>query len=143
LFITQRSFGSSCFLATNPTRCMGKQCPQTCSCFFGLLTFSCLLQYSTQPENCGFSQWVDPSASDPYKQYIDYLEDVVIYNLKRELSEALTSPDPSSSAGDDRCCKCSTCTCECHKMNSPPERLVTCTFTTSTPTWVLLHVIAC
>ena len=101
--------------------CMGKQCPQICSSsFFGLLTFSCLLQYSTQAENCGFSQWVDPPAIDPYQQYIDYLEDVVIYNLKRELSEALASPDPSSSAGDDRCCKCSTCTCECHKKNSSP-----------------------
>jgi hypothetical protein len=41
---------------------------------------------STQAENCGFSQWVDPPAIDPYQQYIDYLEDVVIYNLKRELS---------------------------------------------------------
>jgi hypothetical protein len=77
---------------------MGKQCPQICSsCFFGLLTFSCLLQYSIQPENCVFSQWVDPPAIDPYQQYIDYLKDVVIYNLKRELSEALASPDPSSS----------------------------------------------
>jgi hypothetical protein len=72
------------------------------------------------PTRSGFSQWVDPPAIDPYQQYIDYLEDVVIYNLKRELSEALASPDPSSSAGDDRCCKCSTCTCECHnKSNSP------------------------
>jgi hypothetical protein len=31
------------------------------------------------------------TAIDPYQQYIDYLEDVVIYNLKRELSEALAS----------------------------------------------------
>jgi hypothetical protein len=45
--------------------------------------FTCLLQYSTQPENCDFPQWVDPPAINPYKQYIDYLEDVVIYNLKR------------------------------------------------------------
>jgi hypothetical protein len=44
---------------------------------------------------------VDSPVIDPYQQYIDYLEDVVIYNLKRELSEALASPDPSSSAGDD------------------------------------------
>jgi hypothetical protein len=26
---------------------------------------------------------------------------------------------PSTSAGDDRCCKCSTCTCESHKKISP------------------------
>ena len=101
--------------------CMGKQCSQICSSsFFDLLMFSCLLQYSTQAENCGFSQWVDPPAICPYQEYIDYLEDVVIFNLKRELSEALASPDRSSSAGDSRCCKCSTCTCECHKKNNSP-----------------------
>jgi hypothetical protein len=81
---------------------------------------SCLLQYSTQAKNCGFSQWVDPPAIDPYQQYIDYLEGVVIYNLKRELSEPLASPDPSSSAGEDRCCKCLTCTFECHKKDWSP-----------------------
>jgi hypothetical protein len=64
---------------------------------------SCLLQYSTQAENCGFSQWVDPPAIDSYQQYIDYPEDVVIYNVKRELSEVLASPDASSSAGQNRC----------------------------------------
>jgi hypothetical protein len=114
--------------------CMGKQCPQiSSSSFFGLAMFSFLLQYSTQAENYGFSQWVDPPAIDPYQQYIDYLEDVVIHNLKRELSEALTSPDPLSSAGEDRCCKCSTCTCECHKKDwsplpspPPPHRGTTC-----------------
>jgi hypothetical protein len=101
---------------------MGKKCPQICSsCFFGLLTFSWLLQYYTQAENCSFSQWVDPPAID--QQYIDYLEDAVIYNLKRELSEALASPDPSSSAGDDRCCKCLTCTCECHKRTTPLRKI--------------------
>jgi hypothetical protein len=109
--------------------------------FFSLLTFSWFLQYFTQVEN---TQWVVPPANNPYRQYIDYLKDVVIDNVKRDLSEALTSPDLSSSVGDDRCCKCSTCTCECHKKNSPPpsERLVPCTFTTSTPTWVLLHAVA-
>jgi hypothetical protein len=81
------------------------------------------LQYSTQPENRGFSQWADPPAIDPYQHYIDYLEDVVVYNLKRELSEALTSLDTSSSAGDDQCCKCSTCTCECHKKNNPLRKI--------------------
>jgi hypothetical protein len=83
-------------------------------------TFSCILQYSIQAQNFGFSQWVDPPAIDPYQQYIDYLEDVIIYNLNRELSEALASPDPSSSAGEDRCCKCSTCTCECHRKDWSP-----------------------
>jgi hypothetical protein len=114
--------------------CMGKQCPQISpSSFFRLVMFSCLLQYSTQAENCGFSQWVDPPAIDPYQQYIDYPKDVIIYNLKRELSEALASPDPSPSVGEDRCCKCSTCTCECHKKDwSPlpshlhPHRCTTC-----------------
>jgi hypothetical protein len=81
---------------------MGKQCPQISSSpFFGLVTFSCPLQYSTQAGNYGFSQWVDPPAIDPYQQYIDYLEDVIIYNLKWELSGALASPDPSSSIGED------------------------------------------
>jgi hypothetical protein len=101
--------------------CMGKQCPQISSLsFFCWVTFSCLLQYSTQAENCGFPQWVDPPAIDTYQQYIDYLEDVVICNLKRELSKALASPDPSSSAGEDWCCKCSTCTCEYHKKDWSP-----------------------
>jgi hypothetical protein len=45
----------------------------------------------TQTEKCGFSQWVDPPDILPYQEYIDYLEDVVIYNLKRELSKALAS----------------------------------------------------
>jgi hypothetical protein len=66
---------------------------------------------------------MDSPAIDPYQQYINYLENVVIYNLKRELSEALASPDPLSSAGYGPCYKCSTCTCE----------LVPYTFTTSTP----------
>jgi hypothetical protein len=45
---------------------MGKQCSQISSSFFRLVTFSYLSQYSTQAENCGFSQWVDPPAIDPY-----------------------------------------------------------------------------
>jgi hypothetical protein len=36
------------------------------ACFFGLLMFSYLLQYSTQLENYIFLQWVDPPAIDPY-----------------------------------------------------------------------------
>jgi hypothetical protein len=35
---------------------------------------------------------VDPPTIHPYQEYIDYFEDVVIYNLKRELSEALAFP---------------------------------------------------
>jgi hypothetical protein len=92
--------------------------------FIGLLTFSLLLQYSNQPGNYGFSQSVDPKAIDPYQRYINYLEEVVIYNLKRELEATLSSPDPSSSAGDDRCCTCSTCTWGCHKKISSPPRMV-------------------
>jgi hypothetical protein len=73
----------------------------------------------------------------PYQQYIDYLEDVVIYSLKRELSEPLASPDPSSSA-EDQCCKCSTCTCECHKkywspLPSPPPPPLGTTCRCNTP----------
>jgi hypothetical protein len=85
------------------------------------------------------------SSLRPYQEYIDYLEDVVIYNLKRELSEELASPDSSSSAGDNQCCKCSTCTCGCHKkITPPPPRNIG-------PlhlhlhlhlTWVLLHAVA-
>jgi hypothetical protein len=45
-------------------------------------------------------------AIELYQRYIDYLDDVVIWNLK--LSEALTSRDPPSSAGDDQWCTCST-----------------------------------
>jgi hypothetical protein len=101
--------------------CMSKQCPQiSSSSFFHLVVFSYLLQYASLAENCGFSQWVDPPAINPYQQYIMYLEDVVIYNLKRELLEALASPDPSSNAGEDRCYKYSTCTCECHKKDWSP-----------------------
>jgi hypothetical protein len=59
--------------------------------FFGLLTISCLLLYSTQTENCSFSQCVDPPAIHPYQEYIDYLEDVIIYNLQQELLEASNS----------------------------------------------------
>jgi hypothetical protein len=75
--------GTTPVVASGTPICMGKQCPQiSSSSFFRLVTFSRLLQYSTQAENCGFSQWVDPPPIDPYQQYIDYLEDVIIYNLK-------------------------------------------------------------
>jgi hypothetical protein len=44
---------------------------------------------------------VDPPAIDPYQQYINYLEDVVIFNLRQELVLALASPDPTSTNDDD------------------------------------------
>jgi hypothetical protein len=44
---------------------------------------------------------VDPPAIDPYQQYINYLEDVVIFNLRQELVLAFASPDPTSTNDDD------------------------------------------
>jgi hypothetical protein len=44
---------------------------------------------------------VDPPAIDPYQQYINYLEDVVIFNPRQELASALASPDPTSTNDDD------------------------------------------
>jgi hypothetical protein len=59
----------------------------------GLLTFFLgIFQFSDDDDNCGFSQWVDPPAIDPYQDYINYLHDIVIYNLQRRLDEALASP---------------------------------------------------
>jgi hypothetical protein len=46
-------------------------------------------------------QWVDPSAIHPYQQYINYLEDVVIFNLRQELTSALASSDPTSTNSGD------------------------------------------
>jgi hypothetical protein len=34
-----------------------------------------------------------PPAIDPYQDYINYLHDNIMYNLKRRLDEALASPD--------------------------------------------------
>jgi hypothetical protein len=49
-------------------------------------------------------QWVDPPAIHPYQEYINYLEDVVTFNLRQELSSALASPDPTSpTTTTDRC----------------------------------------
>jgi hypothetical protein len=58
-----------------------------------LLTFLGIFQFSDDDDNCGFSQWVDPPAIDPYPDYINYLQDIVIYNLKRRMDEALASLD--------------------------------------------------
>jgi hypothetical protein len=44
---------------------------------------------------------VDPPDIDLYQQYINYLEDVVIFNLRQELASALASPDPTSTNDDD------------------------------------------
>jgi hypothetical protein len=44
---------------------------------------------------------VDPPAIHPYQEYINYLKDVVIFNLRQELASALASPDPTSTNGDD------------------------------------------
>jgi hypothetical protein len=46
-------------------------------------------------------QWVDPPAIHPYQEYINYLGDVVIFNLRQELVSALASPDPTSTNDDD------------------------------------------
>jgi hypothetical protein len=35
------------------------------------------------------------------KSNINYLEDVVIFNMRQELASALASPDPTSTNGDD------------------------------------------
>jgi hypothetical protein len=91
--------------------------------------------YSEQPDNCGFVQWVDPSTIDPYQEYINYLEDVVIFNLRQELASALASPDPTSTNDDDGSvtrpmvvktntgCEDEFRCCPCHekKDNTPPS----------------------
>jgi hypothetical protein len=68
-----------------------------------------------------------PPAIDPYQEYINYLEDVVIFNLRQELASALASPDPTSTNGDDRPvigpmvvktntgCEDEYCCCPCHE----------------------------
>jgi hypothetical protein len=47
-------------------------------------------------------QWVDPPAIHPYQEYINYLGNVVIFNLRQELTSALASLDPTSTNDDDR-----------------------------------------
>jgi hypothetical protein len=68
-----------------------------------------------------------------YQGYINYLEDVVIFNLKQELALALASPDSTSTNGDDGPvngpmvvktnigCEDEYCCCSCHekKDNTP------------------------
>jgi hypothetical protein len=44
---------------------------------------------------------VDPPAIHLYQEYINYLKDVVIFNLRQELASALASPDPTSTNDDD------------------------------------------
>jgi hypothetical protein len=77
---------------------------------------------------------VDPPAIDPYQQYINYLKDVVMFNLRQELASTLASPDPTSTNDDDRLvtgpmvvktntgCEDEFCCCPYHekKDNTPP-----------------------
>ena len=76
---------------------------------------------------------MDSPAIDPYQKYIDYLEDVVIYNLKQELAQALARPDPPSNEDDELVvrpmvmkmntgCEDEYYTCPCHekKDDTPP-----------------------
>jgi hypothetical protein len=70
--------------------------------------FGGIFQFSDNDDKCGFSQWVDPPAIDPYQNYTNYLHDIAIYNLQRRLDEALASPDRPA---DNQCCPCATCTC--------------------------------
>jgi hypothetical protein len=77
---------------------------------------------------------VDPPAIDPYQKYINYLEDVVIFNLRQELASTLASTDPTSTNGDDGPvtvpmvvkknigCEDEFYCCTCHekKDNTPP-----------------------
>jgi hypothetical protein len=74
-------------------------------------------------------QWVDPPSIVPNQNYIDYLKDIIIYNLKRELGEALARLDPPSSE-DDGCvtgpmvfkmntdCEDEYFTCPCHESRT-------------------------
>jgi hypothetical protein len=78
---------------------------------------------------------VDLPAIDPYQQYINYLEDVVIFNLKQELTSSLTSPDPTSTNDDDRpvtvpivvktntSCEDEFCCCPCHEKDTLHQQL--------------------
>jgi hypothetical protein len=44
---------------------------------------------------------VDPPNIDLCQQYIDYLEDVVIFNLRQDLASALASQVPTSTKDDN------------------------------------------
>ena len=74
-----------------------------------------------------------PLAIEPYQTYIDYLEAVVIYNLKQELAQALARPDPPSNEDEgpvtgpmvfktNTGCEDEYCAYPCHekKDNTPP-----------------------
>jgi hypothetical protein len=76
---------------------------------------------------------VDPPAIYPYLEYINYLEDVVIFDMRQELASALASLDPTSTNSDDgpvtrpmvvktnTGCEDEYCCCPCHgKDNTPP-----------------------
>jgi hypothetical protein len=73
-------------------------------------------------------------AIHPYQEYINYLEDVVIFNLRQELTSALASPDLTSTNDDNgpvtgpmvvktnTGCEDEYCCFQCHekKDNTPP-----------------------
>jgi hypothetical protein len=75
-----------------------------------------------------------PPAIHPYREYISYLEDVVIFNLRKELVSVLASPDLTSTNDDDgpvtepmvvktnTDCEDEYYCCSCHKKknNIPP-----------------------
>jgi hypothetical protein len=77
---------------------------------------------------------VDPLAIHPYQEYINYLEDVVIFNPRQELASALASPNLTSTNNDDgpvtgpmvvktnTGCEDKYWRCPCHekKDNTPP-----------------------
>jgi hypothetical protein len=77
---------------------------------------------------------VDPPAIHSYQEYINYLEDVVIFNLRQELASALASPYPTSTNDNDEPvtgpmvvktntgCEDECCCCLCHekKDDTPP-----------------------
>jgi hypothetical protein len=77
---------------------------------------------------------VDPPTIYPYQEYINYLEDVVIFNLRHELASTLASTDLTSTNADDgpvtepmvvkmnTGCEDDYCCCSCHKKkdNTPP-----------------------
>jgi hypothetical protein len=89
-------------------------------------------------------QWVDPPAIHPYQDYINYLEDVVIFNLRQELASALASPDSTSTNGDyglvtgpmvvkkNTDCENEYCCCPCHE--NLVRRFINPKFLTPQPT---------
>jgi hypothetical protein len=93
---------------------------------------------------------------ESYQNYINYLEDIAIYNFKWELGEALACLDPPSSEDDgpvtgpmvfktDTSCEDEYCTYRCHeKKNTTLHQLLHPhhLHPISTPAWVrVLHAL--